>query len=133
MSRELDAFSEISAAKLLAEVEQASPSELDELPFGVIRLDAAGNTSYFSRTEARQSGVGERNPIGKKFFTELAPCMGSPEFLQRVERARLAGTLDITFEQVGDFDDAERELRVRLISAAAGGVWIFIQRLRDVR
>ena len=130
MSHELDAFSNITAAELLAKVEQTSPAVLDRLPYGVIHLDAGGGVTFFSRTEARQSGFGERNPLGKKFFTVLAPCMGSAEFLERVEHARKAGTLDITFEQIGDFDDAERELRVRVISAAAGGVWVFIQRLR---
>lgn len=133
MSHDLDAFSNITAAELRARVEQTPTAVLDWLAYGVIHLDAAGEVTFFSRTEARQSGFGERNPLGKKFFTELAPCMGSAEFLERIDQARKAGTLDITFEQIGDFDDAERELRVRVISAAAGGAWIFIQRLSAER
>jgi hypothetical protein len=38
------------------------------------------------------------------------------------------GTLDIAFGWYGDFEDPDRPLRVRVQSAAGGGVWIFIQR-----
>ena len=39
MSHELDAFSKITAAELLARVEQTSPAVLDTLPYGVIHLE----------------------------------------------------------------------------------------------
>lgn len=54
--------------------------------------------------------------------------MGTAEFLQRIERAVAARTLDITFESVGDFNDADRELLVRVKPASAGGLWVFVQR-----
>lgn len=114
---------------LRARAEQLPPEALDALPFGVIRLDATGKVTFYSKTEARQSGFGERVAIGRDFFTQMAPCLGTPEFLRRIEDARTAGTLDILFEQVGDFDDAERELRVRVQSASGGGLWVFLERL----
>lgn len=114
---------------LLERVEQLSFQAIDDLPFGVVRLDAAGKVTYFSRTEAEQSGFGDRTAIGRDFFTQMAPCLGTPEFLRRIAAARRAGTLDITFEQVGDFDDADRELRVRVKSATGGGLWVFLQRI----
>lgn len=114
---------------LRSHVEQLSPEALDALPFGVIRLDDAGKVTFYSRTEAEQSGFGDRKAIGRDFFTQLAPCLGTPEFMHRIERARQDGTLDVMFEQIGDFDDAERELRVRVQSATGGGLWVFLQRL----
>jgi photoactive yellow protein len=123
-----DPFSNMDPRELQARVEAASPSELDSLSFGVIRLDDADNVIFFSRTEARQSGFGDRTAVGKKFWTELAPCMGTPEFLRRLEQAKRAGTLDLTFEQIGDFDDAERQLQVRMIAASRNGVWVFVRR-----
>lgn len=124
-ARELDLTDEA----LRSHVEQLSPEALDALPFGVIRLDDAGKVTFYSRTEAEQSGFGDRKAIGRDFFTQLAPCLGTPEFMQRIERARQDGTLDVMFEQIGDFDDAERELRVRVQSATGGGLWVFLQRL----
>lgn len=115
--------------RLLERVEQLSFQEIDALPFGVVRLDATGKVTYFSRAEAEQSGFGDRRAIGRDFFTQMAPCLGTPEFLRRIAAARRAGTLDITFEQTGDFEDADRELRVRVKSATGGGLWVFLQRI----
>jgi photoactive yellow protein len=123
-------FTDVPAPELLSFVEALEPNAIDDLPFGVIRLDGSGKVIFFSRTEAKQSGFGDRDAIGRKFFTELAPCMGNPDFMRRLEQAQSAGKLDITFEQVGDFDDAERELQVRMISASTGGLWVFLQRNR---
>jgi len=122
------ALLEIDGEQLGTRVERLSREECDALPFGVIRLDAAGRVAYLSKTEARLSGFGDRNAIGRAFFTELAPCMGTPDFRRRIEHANALGTLDIRFEQVGDFDDVERELRVRVKSASGGGLWVFIER-----
>ena len=113
---------------LLAEVQRLPPEALDALPFGVIRLDADGVVTYFSQAEAQQSGVGHRSVIGRRFFAELAPCMWTPEFQQRYDQAVAAGTLDVTFDQVGDFSDRTRHIRVRARSAPGGGVWLFIDR-----
>jgi photoactive yellow protein len=121
-------YFELAPTQVAAQLEQLSASALDALSFGVIRIDAAGRVVFFSHTEAKQSGYGDRDAIGKKLFTELAPCMGTPDFARRVELAQAAGTLDICFEQVGDFDDRERKLRVRMVAAAAGGAWIVLQR-----
>lgn len=124
---ELVRFVELEAAVLRAELEKRTSAALDELAFGVIRLSADDAVVYFSRTEAKLSGY-RGDAIGVSFFTELAPCMGGRDFLARVEQARRAGTLDVTFEQVGDYDDAERELLVRMVSASDGGLWICLTR-----
>jgi photoactive yellow protein len=109
-------------------VAKLSLAELDNLPFGVIRLDAEGKVTFYSKTEAEQSGYRDRRAIGRDFFTQMAPCLATPERLRRIEQARHEGTLDIAFEQIGDFDDAERELHVRAVSAAGGGLWLFLER-----
>jgi photoactive yellow protein len=126
----ITSFIDVSASELEARLERMPSSVLDALPFGVIRIDKAGEVIYFSHTEAKQSGYGDRKAIGRKFFSELAPCMGTPEFARRVESAQAAGALDISFEHVGDFDDPERRMLVRMISASAGDGWILLQRAR---
>ena len=113
---------------LPARIERLSTQQIDALPFGVVRLDAEDIVTFYSRTEAEQSGFLDRGAIGRNFFTQLAPCLGTPDRLRRIDEARRAGTLDIAFEQIGDFDDADRELHVRVLSASSGGVWVLIQR-----
>ena len=109
-------------------IERLSEDQINQLPFGAIRLDSNDAVMLFSEAESRLSGWGERPRLGRKFFTEIAPCMGNPGFLGRIERALAAGSLDLEFTHVGDFSDRDREMSVRVQSATGGGYWIFIRR-----
>ncbi|RST29866.1 PAS domain-containing protein [Sphingomonas ginkgonis] len=113
---------------LAKKVEQLGTDVIDELPFGVIRLDDEGVVQLFSRSEAKLSGYGSRPALGRRFFLDVAPCMNNDRFVGRIEAARKRGDLDIEFGFVGDFSDRDRELRVRVQPAAAGGYWLFMQR-----
>ncbi|HIJ61701.1 MAG TPA: PAS domain-containing protein [Rhodospirillaceae bacterium] len=114
---------------LVRAVEALPAGAIDDLPFGAVRLAADGRVTAFSKAEARLSGFGSRPTVGKIYFTDIAPCFSTPDFLGRIERARAAGTVDIEFGVLGDFDAAAKELRVRVQSASDGGLWIFIRRL----
>jgi hypothetical protein len=83
---------------------------------------------FYSDSEAKQSGFGDRHALGLTFFTQLAPCMATPGFVRKVEDAQGRGELDIIFDHVGDFADAERKLLVRMISAPERGAWVLLQR-----
>lgn len=114
------------APDLAARIEQLSQYDLDNLPFGVVRLDPEGVVKFYSETEARQSGYGSR-PIGLNFF-EIARCFGKSDFRARIAQAQEAGAVDLEFALPGDYDDPKREVRVRVQSARNGGVWMFMQR-----
>ena len=115
--------------RLAAAVERLPPEAVEALPFGTIRLDAEGRVRVFSQAEeVRLSGFGTRQALGRAFFAEVAPCMDTEEFRGRIEQARAAGRLDLEFGWVGDFDERQREMRVRVQSASDGGCWIFLQR-----
>lgn len=114
----------------LAEAVERLPKDaVDALPFGAIRLDGAGLVTFYSAAEAKLSGYGSQRPaLGVSFFLEVAPCMNTPAFSGRIEKARAAGKYDLEFGWIGDFSDRSRELRVRIQPASDGGCWIFIQR-----
>ena len=115
--------------KLAEAVERLPKEAVDALPFGAIRLDDAGVVTFYSAAEAKLSGYGSRRPaLGVSFFVEMAPCMDTPAFRGRIERARAAGKYDLEFGWVGDFADRARELQVRVQPASDGGCWIFIRR-----
>jgi photoactive yellow protein len=114
--------------QLAATVETLTPEEIDQLPFGVIGLDANDRIRVYNRTEAQNSGYRDRPARGRLFFEDVAPCLDNGYFKSRIERARRAGTLDISFAFIGDFADREREFKVRVQSATDGGCWIFHQR-----
>jgi hypothetical protein len=62
------------------------------------------------------------------FFTDIAPCMNTDEMRVRIDQATAAGVVNIEFTHVGDFDDCDRELTVKIQSAADGGMLIFLRR-----
>lgn len=117
---------DFNAPNLVARVEQFSQFDLDQLPFGVILLDREGIVQFYSMTEARLSGYGEI-PIGQNFF-KISNCLGSDDFRGRLTRAMEAGPLDLELGWAGDFNDPQRELRIRVQSARNGGMWMFIER-----
>jgi photoactive yellow protein len=122
---------DFSDPELAKAVEALSDEEKHALPFGVIKLDEKGLVTFFSATEARQSGYKRRPTLGLDFFLSIAPCMGVPEFKGRVDDARRRGAVDIEMGWVGDFDDPNREMVVRIRSASDGGLWIFLNRDDD--
>jgi photoactive yellow protein len=115
--------------KNLAEaLEALTAEEIDQLPFGVIGTDPGGIVRVFSKAEAALSGYGSRPALGKDFFTDIAPCMANSHFKGRIDKARAAGALSISFTFIGDFEDSDRELSIRVQSAKDGGIWIAIKR-----
>jgi photoactive yellow protein len=119
---------DFDAPDLAARIEELSQYELDRLPFGVILIDREGVVQFYSETEARESGYGAL-PLGQNLF-EVSRCMASDDFRGRIERAREQGRVDIEFAWVGDFNDPNRDLRIRVQSARAGGYWICVERDR---
>jgi photoactive yellow protein len=114
--------------ELARAVERLGEEQINRLPFGAIRLDAAGTITFYSEAERRLSGSGGRQRLGRHLFAEIAPCMDNDAFRGRIERARERGTLDLEFTHIGDFADLDRELTVRVQSASDGGLWIFLRR-----
>ena len=117
---------DFDAPDLAARIEKLSQYDLDRLPFGVILIDSEGIVQFYSETEARESGYGAL-PLGQNLF-EISRCMGSDDFRGRIDRAREQGRVDIEFGWGGDFADPNRDLRIRVQSARAGGYWICVER-----
>jgi len=106
-------------------VEAMNADERNALPFGAIRLDAENIVQFYSDREAELSGMGKRGQLGRNFFADIAPCLAADEYLGRIERARADGFIDIEMGHIGDFSDESEEMRVRIVSAPNGGLWIF--------
>ncbi|MEO8901103.1 MAG: hypothetical protein ABI488_05480 [Polyangiaceae bacterium] len=58
----------------------------------------------------------------------LAPCMVTSGLRDAAQRALTDGTLDLELGHTGDFSDAKRLLRCRIVSAVDRGLWFVIAR-----
>jgi photoactive yellow protein len=118
------AWIDFETSDLAARIEQLDDAQRDSLPFGVIHLDCDDKVLFYSATEAKLSGYGMA-PLGKNFF-EVGRNPANPDLRRRIHEAMEGGTVDLEFGWTGDL--VNRELRIRVQSAADGGVWLCIER-----
>ncbi|MGI4952993.1 MAG: hypothetical protein ACRYGM_14420 [Janthinobacterium lividum] len=116
---------DIDAPDLAATIGALTPDQLNALPFGAIRLDAAADVLFYSDVERQQSGY-RKEVLGRAFFLEIAPCFGQSQYKRRIEQALTGGKLDITFDHTADLPNGAQDvdLHVRVVSATDGGCWI---------
>lgn len=88
---------DVSDPDLIRTLDQMSPAKLDELPFGIIRVDDHGDILYYSAFEANLLQVEIRSALGKNFFRDVAPCTSDPHFEGRFEEGVRNGNLDVFF------------------------------------
>jgi photoactive yellow protein len=69
----------------LAELRNMPPGDCDQLPFGLIGLDASGIARVYNATEARMAGLAPDTVLGASFFNAVAQCMNNYLVAQRFE------------------------------------------------
>jgi photoactive yellow protein len=119
---------DVDMPNLSQHVERLMDDAINTLPFGVIRLDDAGNVLLYSDVERQISGF-RKEAVNRSYFSDIAPCLDNEHFRGRIGRALEAGTLDIAFDITADLPSGARDvdLRVRIQSATGGGCWIFVK------
>lgn len=103
---------------LLADLERATASELDDAEFGVIRMDRDGVVLDFSRRESQLSGLSAQGVVGRNFFIEVAPCTNN---FMVAERYAEVDELDEYVDYVFTYRMKPRKVRLRLLKGAEGG------------
>lgn len=107
--------------------------ELEQLPYGAIRVDHEGKILFYSRYQLEFANRRVEEVLGKNFFSEIAPCTVVPEFYGRFRRGVLTGHLQTTFEFVFDFDMQPVRVRIHMRnSERPGEYWILIQPLEPL-
>ena len=117
----------IDSANLIATADDLSTAELDQLPFGMIQLDAAGRILKFNAVESRLASLDQQQQIGKHFFTQVAPCTKVQAFYGRFKEGVLQEQLDTTFSFHFAFKQNPRDVTVRLFySKRTRSVWVMV-------
>lgn len=127
MSTEIVRFDSDNLNNVISEMDD---DQIDELAFGVIRLDTSGVVLAFNKTEGTLTGRNPEEMLGKHFFTEVAPCTKTPEFHGRFRQGVEAGELDVMFEYVFDYNMAPTKVKVHMKKAVTSSdFYIFVKRL----
>lgn len=111
-----------------AELSRMSRSELDDLPYGAIRLTPFGGILNYNATEGNLAGRDPESVVGLNFFRDVAPCTDVKEFHGRFVEMLKA---DKSFMQSFEFEFAfERPLTVQITflrDRGNGSVWVLVE------
>lgn len=105
---------DFSSKDLLASLESQSNAFYDELPFGVVKMDANGTVVYYNKQESVIAGVDPSIAKGKNFFVQVAPCTNNFMVAEKYKLAELDEELDYMFTYV----TSPIKVRLRLLKSA---------------
>lgn len=109
-------------------IQHMNQREVDELPFGAIRLDRDGTILSFNQAEAALSGRRAEAVLGRNFFTEVAPCTNVQEFAGQFREGVAKGQLHTVFPYVFDYRMEPRNVWVTLFySNETETAWVFVR------
>jgi photoactive yellow protein len=118
----------MESLKELEQIDQMSEEELDQLPFGAIRLDTTGKILSYNMTESKLTGRDPKRVIGRNFFTDVAPCTNVQAFAGKFRDGVAKGNLHTIFPYRFDFEMAPRDVTVTLFySQQTGSAWVFVR------
>lgn len=105
-------------------------SQLNDVAFGAIQLDASGKIIKYNAAEGDITGRKPEEVIGKNFFRDVAPCTNSKEFKGRFDEGVKSGNLNTMFEYVFDYNMKPTSVKVHMKKALTGdSYWVFVKRL----
>ena len=106
-----------------------SSAQLDDLPFGAIRLAADGTIEHYNAAETDISGMKSAEVVGRNFFTEVAPCTNVRDFGGRFREGVAREELNHVFPFLFAFEPQPLEVWIRLYySKNSRKAWVFVVR-----
>lgn len=107
-----------------------SDSQINDLAFGAIQLDATGKVLQYNAAEGEITGRSPDRVIGRNFFRDVAPCTDRPEFRGRFDEGVKSGKLSTIFEYVFDYKMTPTRVKVHMKKALSDDTyWIFVKRV----
>ena len=103
-----------------------SELDLDELPFGVVGLNAENVVEIYNAHECKASGLSRNKVADRPFFLEIAPCMNNYLVAERLDEP---APVDITMPYVLTFRMRPTPVHLRLLRCEdSPRRWVLIRR-----
>jgi photoactive yellow protein len=113
---------------LAAKLRHADEDQLDNAPFGIIKVDDEGTVEFFNQYESDLSGMDPDEVTGRNFFTQVAPCTNNRLFRGRFKKGVRRGELDETFTYTYTYKMRPTLVDVHLFRDEVGNNWITVQK-----
>jgi photoactive yellow protein len=99
---------------LLGHLESMPIARLDDLDFGLIVMDRAGDVIGYNTFESQRAGIRRERVMGRNFFVDVGPCTNNYLVAERFhEESELDEQLDYVFT----FRMSPTPVRLRLLAA----------------
>jgi photoactive yellow protein len=117
-------------AGLQAALDALSATQLDELDFGVIGVDADGAVQRYNSYESLAAGLAVSDVVGRPLFGTIAPCMNNFMIAQRFADAAATGqALDESLKYVLTFRMRPTPVLLRLLADPVRAIrYVCVQR-----
>jgi photoactive yellow protein len=106
----------------------ADEAQLDNAPFGIIKVDDEGTVEFFNQYESDLSGMDPDEVTGRNFFTQVAPCTNNRLFRGRFKKGVRRGELDETFTYTYTYKMRPTLVDVHMFRDEVGNNWITVQK-----
>lgn len=100
--------------------------QLDEFPFGIIRMDLTGKVLAYNSCESNTSDLPKEKTLGRNFFEHVAPCTNNYLVAQRFHDE---AELDVILPYVFTFKIKRTPVRLRLLRASSSAsMYLLVER-----
>jgi photoactive yellow protein len=128
-ARQLAQTSSFVSSSQLSQLASMSGSQLDALPFGVVKVDGEGNIVHMNTYEADLGGVDARGVEGRNFFTQVAPCTNNNMFLGSFKKGVGNNDLNVLFPYTFTYKMKPTNVKVHMYRDSASGTnWVLVQK-----
>jgi len=104
--------------------------EIDELPFGAIRIDYDGTIRSFNQYEARLSRLDAARVVGRNFFRDIAPCTAVKAFEGRMrEFIDSSEQVSVSFEYFFSFKHEGVDVAITFVKLVDDQILIAVERI----
>ena len=115
-------------------VSRLSPNDLDQLPYGLICIDAQGRVVHYNDAEARLARLPKERVVGRNFFTDVAPCTRVREFEGEFQAlVKDPSTVRVrSFDFIFRFHHSEQHVTIVMTPARQRGLYNIALLRRDI-
>ncbi len=113
---------DFASPNLLNWLEGQTSEQLDEAPFGIVRMTRDGIVVAYCKSESHITGIAPEYAIGKYYFTQIAPCANNMMVAARYALPSLDEELDYILTYVCD----PVKVRLRLLKSPESQYQYFV-------
>ncbi len=98
----------------LERLPRMSRQDMDELPYGCVKVDDSGTILVYNRTQSDFAGFKPRDVEGKNFFTQLGVCTNNDIFFGTFKKGIAENNLNVLFMYTFTYKIAPTNVKVHM-------------------